>query len=162
MKNFVNPHQNTIAQSLDYQTAQLALSTLQKAGFPSKQFSVIPESLDPNSSINETEAAKNAGVGALTGTVLGGLVGGLIALAGSFSSGSDLAPLHLTGLVLAGNGVGALAISILGVFIGINVQKDQTDPTTAMQYVLVADVTPDELKQAQILLQESGISVTPN
>ena len=172
MKNFVKPHQNTIAQSLDYQTAQLALSTLQKAGFPPEQFSVIPQVLDPNSSFKETEAAKGAGVGAMTGTVFGGLIGGLIAYASSLSLGSDLGSsdlgssdldsLHLIGLMLAGSGVGALAVSILGALTGVNVHKNQVVSAGAEQYILIADVTPDELEQAQMLLQESGISVTPN
>jgi predicted lipid-binding transport protein (Tim44 family) len=161
MENFVKPHQNTIAQSLDYQTAQLALSTLQKAGFPPGQFSVIPQDLDPNSSFNETEAAKGAGVGAMTGTVFGGLMGGLIAYANSLSVGSDLGSLHLVGLVLVGSGVGALAVSILGAFTGMNVHKDQA-AEAAVQYILIANITPAELEQAQILLQGNGISVTPN
>ena len=167
MKNFVKPHQNTIAQSLDYQTAQLALSTLQKAGFPPEQFSVIPQVLDPNSSFSETEAAKGAGVGAMTGTIFGGLMGGLIAYASSLSLGSDLGgsgldSLHLIGLVLAGSGVGALAVSILGALTGVNVHKNQVVSVGAEQYILIADVTPDELEQAQMLLQASGVSVTPN
>ena len=167
MKNFIKPHQNTIAQSLDYQTAQLALSTLQKAGFPPEQFSVIPQALDPNSSFNETEAAKGAGVGAMTGAAFGGLMGGLIAYASVLSLGSDLGSSdlgssHLVGLVLAGSGVGALAVSILGGLMGVNIHKDQDTPASVEQYILLADVTPDELGQAQMLLQENGISVTPN
>jgi hypothetical protein len=162
MKNFVKPHQNTIAQSLDYQTAQFALSTLQKAGFPPEQFSVIPQALDPNSSFDETEAARGAGVGASTGAIFGGLMGGLIACASTLSIGSDLGLLHLVGLVLAGSGVGALAVSILGALTGGNVHKDQEISATVEQYILIADVTPDELGQAQMLLQKNGISVTPN
>jgi hypothetical protein len=162
MKNFRTPHQNTIAQSLDYQTAQLALSTLQKAGFPPEQFSVIPQALDPNSSFNETEAAKGAGVGALTGSVFGGLVGGFIAYASSLTVGSDLDSSHLLGSVLAGSGVGALAVSILGGLTGVNVHKDQEASAVVEQYIIIADITPDELGQAQILLQENGIPITPN
>lgn len=162
MKNFRTPHQNTIAQSLDYQTAQLALSTLQNAGFPPQQFSVIPQALDPNSSSNETEAAKGAGVGAMTGAVFGGLIGGLLAYASTLSNGFELDPLHLIGLVLVGSGVGALAVSILGALAGVNVRKDQENLTEVGQYIIVADVTPDELGQAQMLLQEKGITITPN
>jgi hypothetical protein len=162
MKNFKTPHQNTIAQSLDYQTAQFALSTLQKSGFPPEQFSVIPQALDPNSSFNETEAAKGAGVGAMTGSVFGGLLGGLIAYASSLAVGSDLGSSHLLGLVLAGSGVGALAVSILGALTGVNVHKDQEASASVEQYIIIADITPDELGQAQMLLQENGISVTPN
>jgi len=159
MKNYVKPHQNTIAQFLDSQTAQTALDTLQKAGFPPEQFSVIPQALDPNSSFNETEAAKGAGVGAVTGAAFGGLAGGLIAYASSLSIGLDLGAAWV-GLVLAGSGVGALAMSILGAFTGTNIPKNQT--VSNQQYTLIADVTPAELEQAQTLLQESGIPVTPN
>ncbi len=162
MKNFRTPHQNTIAQSLDYQTAQLALSTLQKAGFPPEQFSVIPQVLDPNSSAKETEAAKGAGVGAMTGAAFGGLAGGLIAYASTLAVGSDSDSSHLVGLVLAGSGVGALAVSILGALTGVNVHKGQEPSTTVGQYILIADITPDELGQAQELLQENGIPITPN
>jgi len=160
MKNYVKPHQNTIAQSLDYQTAQIALGTLQKAGFPPEQFSVIPQTLDPNSSFNETEAAKGAGVGAMTGAAFGGLAGGLIAYASSLSIGLDLGATPWIGLVLAGSGVGALAMSILGAFTGTNISKNQT--ASEQQYILLADITPDELEKAQTLLQESGVPITPN
>ena len=160
MKNYVKSHQNTIAQHLNYQVAQDALSTLQKAGFPPDQFSVIPQALDPNSSFNETEAAKGAGVGALTGAAFGGLAGGLIAYASSLATGLNSGSTHWAGLVLAGSGIGALAIGILGAFTGTNVSKNQT--ASEQQYILLADVTPDELEQAQTLLQESGISITPN
>jgi hypothetical protein len=164
MKNFKAPHQNTIAQSLDYQTAQLALSTLQKAGFPPEQFSVIPQALDPNSSLNETEVAKGAGMGAITGSIFGGLVGGLMGYASSLAADSDLGSSHLLGLVLAGSGIGALAVSILGALTGGNVRKDkdQEASTSVEQYIIIADITPDELGQAQMLLQENGIPVTPN
>ncbi len=162
MENFIQPHQNTIAQSLDYQTAQLALSTLQEAGFPPKQFSVMPQALDPNSSVNETEAIKGAGVGAMTGAVLGGSMGGLIAYASTLPTGTDLGSTHLIGLVIAGSGVGALAISILGALTGGNVHKDQAVPASTKQYILVADITPDELGHAQALLQRNGIPVTLN
>lgn len=162
MKNFIKPHQNTIAQSLDYQTAQLALSTLQKAGFPAEKFSILPQVLDPNSSVNETEAARGAGVGAMTGAVFGGLTGGFIAYASTLSIGSGLTSFHLIGLVLAGSGVGALAVGVLGALTGGNVHKDQEASASAEQYALIADITPDELGQVQILLQENGIAVTPN
>jgi hypothetical protein len=162
MESFVKPHQNTIAQALDYQTAQLALSTLQNAGFPLEQFSVIPQALDPNSSVNETEAAKGAGVGAMTGAIFGGLMGGLIAYASTLSTGSALSSTHLIGLVMVGSGIGALAIGILGALTGGNVHKNQDVSAPVEQYVLIADITPDELGQAQALLQNNGILVTPN
>jgi hypothetical protein len=160
MKNYVKPHQNTIAQSLDYQTAQNALSTLQSAGFPPEQFSIIPQSLDPNSSFNETEAARGAGVGAMTGAAFGGLAGGLIAYTSSLAIGLNLGSAHWVGLALAGSGIGALAISILGAFTGTNIPKNQT--ASEQQYILIGDVTPALLEQAQTLLQENGISITPN
>ncbi|NJR41241.1 MAG: hypothetical protein HC781_23360 [Leptolyngbyaceae cyanobacterium CSU_1_4] len=90
------------------------------------------------------------------------MIGGLIAFASSLSNGSDLSALHLVGLGLAGSGVGALAVGILGAFTGTNVHKVHPDQAANIQYVLVADITPTELKKAQILLQESGIPVTPN
>lgn len=162
MKNFVTPHQNTIAQALDYQTAQLALSTLQKAGFPPEQFSVIPQTLDPNPSINETEAAKAAGMGATAGAVFGSLMGGLIGYGSILSTGTPSSLSHLIGLALAGSGVGALGASILGALTGGYVRNDKNVPASTVQYILVADITPEELRLAQELLQNSGIPTTPN
>jgi hypothetical protein len=159
---FVQPHRNTIAQSLDYQTAQSALTTLQSAGFPPEQFSLMPEELDPNPSINETEAVKGAGVGASSGAVLGGLVGGMIALGSTLAMESEFSATHLIGLILAGSGVGAAAVSILGALTGANVHKGQEVTAPIQQYVLVADITQDELIRAQTLLQDEGIAVTPN
>jgi hypothetical protein len=159
---FVQPHRNTIAQSLDYQTAQSALTTLQSAGFPPEQFSLMPEELDPNPSVNETEAAKGAGIGATSGAVLGGLVGGMIALGSTLAMGSEFSTTHLIGLILAGSGVGAVAVSILGALTGANVHKGQEVTAPIQQYVLVADITQDDLIRAQTLLQEEGIAVTPN
>lgn len=159
MKNFVTPHQNTIAQFSDYQAAQNALSMLREGGLPIDKFSVVPEALDPNPTFNDTEAAKGAGVGAMTGAAFGGSVGGLIAYVSSLSTGSE--SFNWVGLVLAGSGVGALAMSILGAFSGTNVHKNQMASATD-QYVLIADVTPAELEQAQLLLQKSDASITPN
>jgi hypothetical protein len=162
MENFVQPHRNTIAQSLDYKTAQSALSVLQAAGFPAEQFSLMPEELDPNSSINQTEAAKGAGVGAMSGSLFGSLMGGLVAYGSTVTAGAELTPTHLIGLALAGAGIGAVSVSILGALTGANVHKGQEVTAPVQQYILVAEVNQDELIKAQALLQQEGIPVTPN
>jgi hypothetical protein len=162
MKNFIQPHQNTIAQSLDYSAAQAAIAALQAADFPPEQFSLIPEEIDPNVAVGQTEAAKGAGVGATTGAVFGGLMGGLIAYASMLSAGNPLSTTHLLGLVLAGSSVGAAAVSILGALTGANVHQGQDTSVPNQYYVLVADVSQDELLKAQKVLQEAGVEVVPN
>jgi hypothetical protein len=162
MKNYVQPHQNTIAQFLDYQTAQSAFSTLQSAGFSLEQFSLVPEETDPNATINETEAAKGAGAGAMTGAVFGSLMGGLFAYAGTLSGSTPLDATHLIGLMLAGSGVGAAAVGLLGALTGVNVHKGQDTSTPIQQYALLANVDQGELMRAQEVLQQAGITTSPN
>jgi hypothetical protein len=76
--------------------------------------------------------------------------------------GFEFSSTHLIGLILAGSGVGAAAVGILGALTGANVHKGQEVTAPIQQYVLVADVSQDELIKAQSLLQEEGIAVTPN
>jgi hypothetical protein len=162
VENYVQPHQNTIAQSLDYRTAQSALSALQSADFSLEQFSLMPEEIDSNATINETEAAKGAGAGALTGSVFGSLMGGLFAYAETLSGSVLLDTTHLLGLMLAGSGVGAAAVSILGALTGVNVHKGQDTTAPIQQYALLANVDQGELMKAQEVLQQAGITTLPN
>lgn len=168
---YLQPYQKPIGLFFDYETAENALNELLKAGFSAEHLSLIPQSLDPNRPVTDTEAAKSAKVGAIAGSFFGGVLGltiGYISL--NLFDFSHIHPLsHIIGLGLAGSALGAAYVALISALAGANVHKIQgksqqdesagassDDSQNGETYLILAEGTATQLSQAQAILRQNG------
>lgn len=112
------------------------------------------------------ESAEGAGIGATTGTVLGGLGGllvglGVLAIPGVgpiLAAGVEINALAST---LAGAGIGAAAGGIIGALVGLGIPEEQAkvynDRVKAGEYLLVVSGTDDQLRRIDSILRDRHI-----
>ena len=162
MVQITQSHQYPLQKFTDVQQAADALHLLEDQGFAPDRLSIVPESLQSRPSVQQTEAANNAGTGAVAGTVFGAMVGFLLA---SFSlsdvAAPDMAPIaQIVSISLIGSGVGAAGGAAIAAITGGSISKKAVESATtgeAENYLLVVDnTTPEEIQKAQSILQHQS------
>lgn len=166
MVQYAEPLQTPIGLFSDLTSAQSAFKALQEAGFAANRLSLVPQALDPDPAVKDTEAANSAKGGVVAGAVFGALIGLLLGFMSisTFGVGAPDPTKHLIGMVLAGSAVGTAAGGVLGALVGSNVHKGLTEPADSnmkQNYLILATGTQEELAEAQTILQQHG-SIIPN
>jgi hypothetical protein len=115
----------------------------------------------------DTEAQEGAGIGASTGTVLGGVGGllvglGVLAIPGVgpiLAAGAEINALAST---LAGAGIGAAAGGIVGALVGLGIPEEHAnmynDRVKAGQYLLMISGTEADLKRVESILRDRNVT----
>ena len=112
------------------------------------------------------EAEEGAGIGATTGTVLGGIGGfligvGVLAIPGVgpiLAAGAEINALAST---LAGAGIGAATGGIIGALIGLGIPEDQAKVydkrVKAGQYLLMVSGTETEIRRVEAIMRDRHV-----
>ncbi|WP_088893953.1 hypothetical protein [Leptolyngbya ohadii] len=158
MVQIAQSHQYPLKKFLDVEQGAAALSALQDAGFSPDRLALVPEALNSTAKVSQTEAASNAGKGAIAGTVLGALAGFLLAALGQHDPASPAIasfPEILSFALLAG-GVGAAAGALIASITGSSLKQQTVQSTEDSQgFLLVVDnTTQEEIQKAQEILQQ--------
>jgi hypothetical protein len=115
----------------------------------------------------DTEAQEGAGIGASTGTVLGGVGGllvglGVLAIPGVgpiLAAGAEINALAST---LAGAGIGAAAGGIVGALVGLGIPEEHAnmynDRVKSGQYLLMISGTEADLQRVESILRDRNVS----
>ena len=152
------------------QQAETALNQLRDSGFSMDSVSILAKDTGESDQIagtdvtdrGETEAQEGAGIGATTGTVLGGLGGLLVGLEaliipgiGPFIAGGAIAT------TLAGAGLGAAAGGIVGALTGLGIPEEEakaySERVSRGDYLVILDGPEDKINRAAALLMSLGI-----
>ncbi|MBE9190341.1 signal transduction histidine kinase LytS [Gloeocapsopsis crepidinum LEGE 06123] len=156
--------------------AESALNTLRDSGFKMDKVSILAKDstrddqiagvdLQDRNQVNErgnTEAQEGAGIGATTGTILGGAGGLLVGLeallipgVGPFLAGGTIAT------TLAGAGIGAAAGSIVGALTGLGIPEEDaktySDRVSHGDYLVFIEGTAADIDRASTLLSNQGV-----
>lgn len=112
------------------------------------------------------EASEGAGIGATTGTVLGGVGGfligvGLLAIPGVgpvLAAGAEIGAL---GSTLAGAGIGAATGGIVGALIGLGIPEEKAkvyeDRVKAGDYLLIVSGNDDQVHRAESIMRDRNV-----
>ncbi|WP_228035394.1 signal transduction histidine kinase (STHK), LytS [Oculatella sp. LEGE 06141] len=152
---------------------EAVLRDLKSANYDMNRVSLIARHVDKVEGSEEvtenrgdTEAQEGAGIGASTGTVLGGLSGfligvGVLAIPGVgpiLAAGAEINALAAT---LAGAGVGAAAGGIVGALVGLGIPEEQAksynSSVKAGHYLLMVSGTADELRRVESVLRDRHV-----
>ena len=152
--------------------AEKALYNLRDSGFSMDRVSLLAKNPDGNDNIagaevknerGDTEAQEGAGIGATTGSVLGGLGGLLLGLEELLIPG--IGPFLAAGTIattLAGAGLGALSGGIIGGLTGMGIPEEDAkvygDRIDNGYYLIIVDGYEDEINRAGSLLSGQNIS----
>ena len=149
-----------------------ALRALKDNGFDMNNVSLLARDLKGVEGAEEVtgkqgnEAAEGAGVGATTGTVLGGIGGflvgaGVLAIPGVgpvLAAGVGISEIAAT---LAGAGIGAAAGGIVGALVGLGIPEEKAkvyqDRIKAGDYLLMVTGTEDKVESAASILRDRHI-----
>lgn len=163
MQQLITPRQNLLGLFPDLPSAEAAVKALQEAGFAADSLTIAPQTLQTNSPVSETEAARGAGGGAVAGTVFGIMAGMLLGFMGMISPEIPQASATqmFVGVSLAGAGIGAFGGSLLGALSGVKLNTSAVDTTGSKssepEYIVLAEqATPEEVARAQELLKQFG------
>lgn len=152
------------------QEAEQALHELKNSGFPMDRVSILAKDTERNEQIagtrvedrGETEAQEGAGIGATTGTVLGGIGGLLVGLEALLIPG--VGPFLAAGTVattLAGAGIGAAAGGIVGALTGLGIPEEEarhySDRVSQGEYLVILEGTAAEIDRASAIFRNRGI-----
>ncbi|MFM2064069.1 MAG: hypothetical protein RLZZ507_3740 [Cyanobacteriota bacterium] len=163
-------YQRAIGTFANRQQAEEALSELRNSGFPMNRVSVLAKDTERNEQIagarvkdrGDTEAQEGAGIGATTGTVLGGLGGLLVGLEALIVPGAG--PFLAAGTIattLAGAGIGAAAGGIIGALTGLGIPeeeaRDYSERVSQGEYLVILEGSEDEIRRAASVLSKQGI-----
>jgi hypothetical protein len=150
--------------------AEQALYELRNSGFSMNRVSVLAKDTDHDDKIagarvenrGDTEAKEGAGIGATTGTVLGGLGGLLVGLEALIIPGAG--PFLAAGTIattLAGAGIGAAAGGVIGALTGLGIPeeeaRDYSERVSQGEYLVIIEGTEAEIRQAATVLSHQGI-----
>lgn len=158
MVQIAQSHQFPIKKFTDVQQGASALNALQDAGFSPDRLALVPEAMNSTPQLAQTEAANNAGKGAIAGTVLGALAGFLLAALGQQDSASPAIASfpEILSFALLASGVGAAGGALIAAITGSSVNQRTVEPTGDSQsFLLVVDnTTQEEIQKAQEILQQ--------
>ncbi|MBW4653700.1 MAG: DUF1269 domain-containing protein [Kaiparowitsia implicata GSE-PSE-MK54-09C] len=149
-----------------------ALHALNDAGIDKERISLLArhvENVEGAEGITDTqgnEAKEGAGIGATTGTVLGGVGGflvgaGVLAIPGVgpvLAAGVGISEIAAT---LAGAGIGAAAGGLVGALVGAGIPEEKAKTyekrIQAGDYLLMVDGTTDNLQNVESILRDRHI-----
>ncbi|WP_026736295.1 general stress protein [Fischerella sp. PCC 9605] len=158
------------------QTAEEALSRLRDSGFPMDRVSVLAKDIDRNEQIagatvkdksdmsdrGDNEAQEGAGIGAVTGTALGGIGGLLVGLEALIIPG--VGPFLAAGTIattLAGAGIGAAAGGLVGALTGLGIPEEEAraygQRVSQGEFLVIVDGSEDEINRAGSILRNQDI-----
>ncbi|NHC37386.1 general stress protein [Scytonema millei] len=156
--------------------AENALNALRDSGFSTDRVSVLAKDADRNEEIagvgvqdrndmkdrGDNESPEGAGIGAVTGTALGGVGGLLVGLEALIIPG--VGPFLAAGTVattLAGAGIGAAAGAIVGALTGLGIPEEDAKAydkrISQGDYLVMIEGTQSEIDRAGSLLRDRGI-----
>ncbi|MEB3214699.1 MAG: signal transduction histidine kinase LytS [Nostocales cyanobacterium 94392] len=151
--------------------AEKALYKLRDSGFSMDRVSLLAKNADGNEQIagtdvknerGENEAPEGAGIGATTGTILGGLGGLLLGLEQLIIPG--VGPFLAAGTIattLAGAGLGAATGGIVGALTGMAIPEEDAqmyqDRINNGYYLLIVEGYEDEIDRAGSILNSHQI-----
>ncbi len=151
--------------------AEKALYKLRDSSFSMDKVSLLAKNADGKDNIagadvknerGENEAPEGAGIGATTGTVLGGLGGLLVGLEELLIPG--IGPFLAAGTIattLAGAGLGALSGGIIGGLTGMGIPEEDAkvygDRIDNGYYLIIVDGFEDEIDRAGSVLNGQNI-----
>jgi hypothetical protein len=163
-------YQRAIGTFRNKQEAERALHELKNSGFSMDRVSILAKDTERNEQIagnrvkdrGDTEAQEGAGIGATTGTVLGGLGGLLVGLEALLIPG--VGPFLAAGTIattLAGAGIGAAAGGIVGALTGLGIPEEEarnySDHVSQGEYLVIIEGTEAEIERASIIFSDRGI-----
>jgi hypothetical protein len=163
-------YQRAIGTFRNKQEAEQALQALKNSGFSMDRVSILAKDSDRHEQIagaevkdrGETEAQEGAGIGATTGTVLGGIGGLLVGLEALLIPGAG--PFLAAGTIattLAGAGIGAAAGGIVGALTGLGIPEEEArhynDRVSEGQYLVIIEGTDAEIDRIGTILRDRGI-----
>lgn len=147
-----------------------AIHALRDAGIHKDRISLIARHVEDVKGADDikggNEAQEGAGIGATTGTVLGGVGGflvgaGILAIPGVgpvLAAGVGISEIAAT---LAGAGIGAAAGGLVGALVGAGIPEDRAkvynERIKAGDYLLMVDGTTDDLNQVETILRDRHI-----
>ncbi|MCX7595269.1 MAG: general stress protein, partial [Fischerella sp.] len=158
------------------QNAEEALSKLKDSGFPMNRVSVLAKNTDRGDQIagatvkdksditdrGDTEAQEGAGIGAVTGTVLGGIGGLLVGLEALIIPG--VGPFLAAGTVattLAGAGIGAATGGLVGALTGLGIPEEEAraygQRVSQGEILVIVDGSDGEIERAGSILRNQDI-----
>jgi len=148
------------------------LGALKKSAFDMDRVSLIARHIEDVEGAKEitekhgNEAKEGAGIGATTGTVLGGIGGflvgvGLLAIPGIgpiLAAGVEIPAIAST---LAGAGIGAAAGGIIGALVGMGIPEERAkvynERVKAGDYLLMVSGTENDLGRIQTIMREHNV-----
>lgn len=148
------------------------LGALKKSAFDMDRVSLIARHIEDVEGAKEitekhgNEAKEGAGIGATTGTVLGGIGGflvgvGLLAIPGIgpiLAAGVEIPAIAST---LAGAGIGAAAGGIIGALVGMGIPEERAkvynEHVKAGDYLLMVSGTEGDLGRVQTIMREHNV-----
>ncbi|MGG6294665.1 signal transduction histidine kinase (STHK), LytS [Leptolyngbya sp. AN02str] len=149
-----------------------ALQALLNAGIDRDRISLIGRHTDDLKGADEVRkgqdnlAQEGAGIGASTGTILGGIGGflvgaGVLAIPGVgpiFAAGVGISEIAAT---LAGAGIGAATGGIVGALVGAGIPEDRAkvydERVKAGDYLLLVDGTDESLRRVESILRDRHV-----
>jgi len=169
-----NSYQRAIGVFKRREDLEGALRALKDDNFDMNRVSLIARHMDEvkgaedlkKTDRGDTEAQEGAGIGATTGTVLGGLGGllvglGVLAIPGVgpiLAAGAEINALAAT---LAGAGIGAATGGIVGALVGLGIPEEDARAYNkrieAGEYLLMVTGSPDEVRRAESILRDRHI-----
>ncbi|TWH39665.1 Heat induced stress protein YflT [Dulcicalothrix desertica PCC 7102] len=150
--------------------AEKALVQLRNSGFAMDRVSVLTKDSNRSESISDAsmtdrgdnEAQEGAGIGAVTGTVLGGIGGLLVGLEALLIPG--VGPFLAAGTIattLAGAGIGAAGGALVGALTGAGIPEEDaqlySEQVSRGDYLVMLEGSKNEIDRASSILQSSGI-----
>jgi hypothetical protein len=152
---------------------EAVLRALKDANYDMNRVSLIARHVEDVKGAEEVtdrgnnEAQEGAGIGASTGTVLGGVGGllvglGVLAIPGIgpiLAAGAEINALAAT---LAGAGIGAAAGGIVGALVGLGIPEEHAnmynDRVKAGQYLLMVSGTEADLQRVESILRDRNVA----
>lgn len=148
-----------------HEDADRSVEALRKSGVDEHDISVIVQPAPPAAPVrssSNSEVTAGATTGAITGGIIGGLIGYLLSLGIFDISGiGQYAVQNPTGSIVAGIGLGAALLGLLGAIAGIDFNQHDESPQTAEAFVTVrsATVSPDDIES--VFRKHKAVSIHP-
>lgn len=148
------------------------LQALKDAGIEKERISLLARHVEDVKGAEEisdgegNDAKEGAGIGATTGTVLGGIGGfligaGVLAIPGVgpvLAAGAGISEIAAT---LAGAGIGAASGGLIGALVGAGIPEDRAKVYNqrfkAGDYLLMVDGTPDNVRKIESMLRDRHV-----
>ncbi|MBF2062972.1 MAG: signal transduction histidine kinase LytS [Calothrix sp. C42_A2020_038] len=150
--------------------AEKALNELRNSGFSMDRVSILAQNKDSNEIAGakvkdrgDNEAQEGAGIGAVTGTALGGIGGLLVGLEALIIPG--FGPFLAAGTIattLAGAGIGAAGGALVGALTGAGIPEEDakaySDRISEGYYLVILEGRNDEIEHASSILKKYHLS----